>query len=91
MTDDKNLREIEQHREAIDALDKQIVALLNERQTHALAIRALKPSMHMGLFDAKREEQIVDALLAENQGPLYSDNLREIYAVILKVSKEVPA
>ena len=91
MTDDQNMREIVQHREAIDAIDKQIVALLNERQTHAFAIRAIKPSMHMGLFDAKREEQIIDALLEANEGPLYSDNLREIYAVILKVSKEVPA
>lgn len=89
--DNQNLAEILQHRAVIDALDKQIVSLLNERQTHALAIRQLKPGAQMGLFDPKREEEIIDGLQEYNQGPLYPDNLREIYTAILKVSKEVPA
>lgn len=92
MTEDNaNVAEILQHRAVIDALDKQIVGLLNERQSHALAIRALKPGAAMGLFDPKREEEIIDAVQQYNEGPLYPDNLREIYTAILKVSKEVPA
>ena len=67
------------------------VALLNERTTQALAIRALKPDANMGLYDPKREEEIFATLQSYNQGPLYPDNLREIYTTILKVSKEVPA
>lgn len=85
------LEKIMQHRAVIDALDKQIVALLNERTTQALAIRALKPDANMGLYDPKREEEIFATLQSYNQGPLYPDNLREIYTTILKVSKEVPA
>lgn len=85
------LEKIMQHRAVIDALDKQIVALLNERTTHSLAIRALKPDANMGLYDPKREEEIFATLQSYNQGPLYPDNLREIYTTILKVSKEVPA
>ncbi len=85
------LEQIMQHRAVIDALDKQIVGLLNERTAHALAIRALKPDANMGLYDPKREEEILATLQSYNQGPLYPDNLREIYTTILKVSKEVPA
>ena len=86
-----NIASINEHRAIIDVLDKQIVALLNERQSHALAIRALKPEAHLSLFDPRREEEIINNLQQYNEGPLYPDNLREIYTTILKVSKEVPA
>ena len=64
--------------------------MLNRRQTHALAIRALKPESQLALFDPKREEEIIERLQECNEGPLYPDNLRDIYTAILKVSKEVP-
>ena len=90
-SDSDAIAQIEQLRSAIDALDEQIVDLLNERQSHALAIRALKPEASLPLFDARREEEIMERVSAHNAGPLYPDNVREIYAAILKVSKEVPA
>lgn len=83
--------QIEQHREQIDAIDKQLVALLNERAGHSLAIRALKPDANMGLFDPKREEEIFAKIRSYNEGPLYNENLTEIYTAILKVMKEVPS
>lgn len=83
--------EIEKHREQIDAIDKQLVRLLNERAGHSLDIRALKPDTHMGLYDPKREEEIFAKLSSYNEGPLYNENLVEIYRGILKVMKEVPS
>lgn len=87
----ENRARIEEHRAMIDALDEKIVALLNERAEHQLAIRALKSDAHMGLFDARREEQILAHVEACSAGPLYADNLRDIYAAVLKVSKEIPS
>ncbi|MDR3037205.1 MAG: chorismate mutase [Coriobacteriales bacterium] len=87
--DDAALTTIEELRAQIDDLDEQIVDLLNERAVHALAIRALKPKAQMGLFDPKREEEIYARVSAFNSGPLYSDDIRAIYATILKVSKEM--
>ena len=52
----QNYEQIQQHRDQIDELDRQIVALLNERAGHSLAIRALKPGAKMGLYDPAREE-----------------------------------
>ena len=82
--------EIQKHREKIDEIDREIVLLLNKRAGHSLVIRGLKPDANMGLFDPKREEEIFTKIEGYNEGPLYNDNLREIYATILKVMKETP-
>lgn len=85
------IAQIEEHRIQIDEIDKQLVALLNERTKHSLAIRDLKPGARMGLYDPKREEEIFAKVYGFNEGPLYNDNLREIYQGILKVMKEIPS
>lgn len=86
----KAFEEIEGYRAKIDGIDKQLVALLNERAGYSLDIRALKPEAQMGLYDPKREEEIFAKLKSYNEGPLYDENLVEIYRGILKVMKEVP-
>lgn len=86
-----NLAEIQKHREQIDAIDRELVALLNKRAGHSLVIRGLKPGARMGLYDPKREEEIFATINGYNEGPLYNENLREIYSTILKVMKETPS
>ena len=81
--------QIEELRDGIDQIDCQIVKLLNERANKALAIRELKPKVNWGLYDPKREEQIFVNLAKCNEGPMYADNLREIYEAILHVMKEL--
>lgn len=81
--------QIEQHRSRIDEIDCQLVQLLNARAAESLAIRALKPQVHWGLYDPKREEEIFTNLAKCNEGPLYGENLREIYEAILHVMKEL--
>jgi chorismate mutase len=90
MTDEREVQAgIAEHRARIDAIDCQIVKLLNERAAESLAIRELKPQVHWGLYDPKREEEIFANLSRCNEGPLYSENLREIYEAILHVMKEL--
>jgi chorismate mutase len=90
MTEDTNAQEqIAQHRARIDEIDCQLVKLLNDRATESLAIRGLKPAVHWGLYDPKREEEIFANLARCNGGPLYAENLREIYEAILHVMKEL--
>jgi chorismate mutase len=86
---DDALTSINGLRAEIDALDEKLVALLNQRAEKSLAIRALKPGAQMGLFDPKREEEIYERVAELNAGPLYSDDIRAIYAAILRVSKEM--
>ena len=86
-----NMREIQKHREQIDVIDREIVSLLNKRAGHSLVIRGLKPGAHLGLYDPKREEEIFAKVDSYNEGPLYNEILREIYATILKIMKETPS
>ena len=90
MSQQDSFAQIEQHREAIDAIDKQLVALLNERAGHSLDIRALKPEAKMGLFDPKREEEIFTKVCSYNDFFFNDTATTEIYTAILKVMKEVP-
>lgn len=92
MSEENNaFAEIQKHREQIDAIDRDLVALLNKRAGHSLVIRGLKPGARMGLYDPKREEEIFERIDSYNEGPLYNENLREIYSTILKVMKETPS
>jgi chorismate mutase len=89
---DQNLdarAQIAEIRERIDAIDCQLVALLNERAQCSLDIRVLKPQARQGLYDPKREEEIFTNVAKCNEGPLYGDDLREIYEAILHVAKEM--
>lgn len=80
------IAEIRKH---IDVIDSQLVKLLNERAQAALDIRALKPQVRQGLYDPKREEEIFSNVADWNEGPLFDEDLREIYEAILHVSKEM--
>lgn len=91
MAEESNLEKIEELRESIDEIDRKIVPLLNERALRSLQIRDLKPGANMSLFDPRREEEILQKVGKYNEGPLYTEHLREIYSTILKVMKEAPS
>ena len=76
-------------RARVDEVDCRVVGLLNERASLALEIRDLKPQVNLSLYDPKREEEIFSNLAKCNDGPLYDDNLREVYEAILHVMKEL--
>lgn len=76
-------------RSRIDEIDCQLVKLLNERAQCSLDIRGLKPAAQWGLYDPKREEEIFTNIAKCNEGPLFADDLREIYEAILHVAKEM--
>ncbi len=89
MTEETRQR-IAELRHEIDEVDCEIVRLLNRRAALSLEIRPLKPKVQLGLYDPKREEEIFAHLAKCNEGPLFGDNLREIYEAILHVMKELP-
>jgi len=82
-------QQIAEVRSGIDDIDCDIVRLLNQRATLALRLRELKPKANRPLFDPKREEEIFGHLARCNEGPLFGENLREIYERILHVMKEL--
>ncbi len=80
MTDD-----IAKHREAIDALDEKIVALLNERAAHAAAIGALKANG--GAYRPEREAQVLRRIAGANRGPLPEAALARLFTEIMSACR----
>src|SRR6478672_2695347 len=58
------------HRDAIDVLDREILARLNERAMHAKAIGTLKAGGGGAAYRPDREAQVLARLCDKNGGPL---------------------
>lgn len=88
--DEQEIRNrIEELRGEIDSIDGQVLGLLNERAELSLAIRRLKSQVGMSLYIPQREASIIEALQAANEGPLYNENIAEIYTTILEVMRKL--
>jgi len=83
MTDDFK-KKLEEYREEIDRIDRAIVDYVNERAKLVLEIKRLKKKNNIPLYDAKREEELLDNIAKYNKGPLYNDNVVQIFESILR-------
>ncbi len=71
----------------IDALDLQIVELLNQRAEAARAIGKWKESTDMPVYEPKREQIIFDNVRSHNRGPLPDSELVYIYQRVIAVMR----
>lgn len=89
-TVDERLSEmLRHHRDEIDRLDRQIVALLNERARVALRVGEAKADVQAAVFVPDREEQVFANVRAANEGPLRPEALKAIYREILSSSRSL--
>lgn len=75
--------DIQEKRNQIDAIDTQIVALLNERAGLAFAIGQAKASQEVAPFSPARERQVMDRVAGLNTGPLPRAALQAIYREVI--------
>lgn len=75
--------ELADWRKRIDALNLQLLELLNERAGCALAIAELKKKKMLPVYDPLREKQVFDSVLSGNRGPLSDDAIRRIFECII--------
>lgn len=80
-------------RARIDAIDDEILALLNERAKIVGEVAKLKERMEVPFYVPSRERQIIDRLTAKNPGPFPTEALRpvfqEIFSACLSLEKTV--
>src|SRR3954466_4004675 len=74
---------LQEHRQAIDRLDKKIVELLNERTNHVLEIGGIKVKAGEEIYAPHRELAVLERLCKLNQGPITNESLRAIYREIM--------
>lgn len=77
-------------RERIDALDRQIVALLNERAALGRAAgRAKHLAGRRAVRDQEREREVLLRVAMANEGPLAQADLLSIYRRVLSATRAV--
>ena len=77
LSDDKLLP----HRNAIDAIDQQILGLLNERAIHARAIGELKGTG--AVYRPEREAQVLRRIKDLNEGPLPDEGVARLFREVM--------
>jgi len=80
---------IEDWRARIDALDKRLLELLNERAQCAVEVGKIKNAQNREIFDPERERQIIMNILRENKGPLDNDALRRIFERVIDECRRI--
>jgi chorismate mutase len=78
---------LEELRNRIDVLDRQLVELLNERARAALLIGHLKAATSLPVYEPAREKVIYQNVRANNKGPLPDIELTHIYERIIDVMR----
>ena len=73
-------------REKIDALDRRLVELLNERLTLASEIGRVKRSAGGQIYVAEREDAVLRKVTGQNSGPIRNEALRAIYREIMSAA-----
>ena len=76
----------ENPRAEIDAIDDQLLALLNKRAAIALQVGAVKQHNDTSLCDHRRESEVLERLCRQNSGPLDEQNVTSIFQRIIDES-----
>ncbi len=76
-------------RDRIDALDEQIVALLNERASCALEIGEIKKAVGMEIYQPGREKDVLDHVRRVNGGPLDGDAVMRLFERIIDEARRL--
>lgn len=79
--------DLESARLRLDAIDREMLRLLNERMRIALDIVRAKRESGLPVFDPGREELVLDRLVQRNEGPLTREGVRRIWGAIFAESR----
>ena len=84
--------ELRRLRERIDALDRQIVALLNERAELAREAGLAKAAIgRRAIRDGEREREVLLRVTMANQGPLPQADLLALYRRLMTATRALEA
>ena len=76
-------------REKIDALDLELLSLLNRRTSVVEEIGRIKQALHLAVYEPKREDQVFANVLGHNGGPLAPDAVKRIFERIIDEMRTV--
>jgi chorismate mutase len=81
--------ELQKLRDRIDAIDRAVVDLLNERATIAMQIGRKKLEEGLPVYDPSREEEIIRNVTTSLPGPLAAQAMRRVFERIIDETRSV--
>ena len=81
--------ELDELRRQIDAVDRKLVELLNERARLVEAVGKLKKRLGMEIYMPEREREILDLAAAANGGPFSGAAISRLFERILDESRSL--
>jgi chorismate mutase len=81
--------EIEAWRRRIDAIDGQLVQLLNSRSACAVEIGRIKRRAGLPVYSPEREAAVMDRVERESRGPLEPLAVRRVFERIIDESRRL--
>jgi chorismate mutase len=76
-------------RRQIDALDCELLRLLNQRAAIACEIAAIKVASGLPAYDGNRERQVLARVAQQNTGPLDQQSITDIFAGIIRETRRL--
>ena len=83
MTDAEMQERIQELRDRVDEVDRELIRALNERARVVQELATIKAEAGIPIFDPKREEEILQRAVEYNEGPIYDSSMRDIFELIL--------
>ena len=80
---------IEELRLRIDAIDRKVVRLLNERAGCAITLGRVKKERGLPIYQPAREEEVLGNVQRSSGGPLEMEALRRLFERIIDESRRI--
>lgn len=89
MSKETDLKHLESCRQRIDALDRRILALLNERTRVVEEIGRIKRRLNLPIYEPRREDEVYENVTSHNGGPLSAEAVRRVFERIIDEMRTV--
>ena len=76
-------------RQEIDALDAELLRMINQRAAIACEIAVIKVASGLPAYDPGREEQVLARIAAKNSGPLDDQSVVAIFSSIIHETRRL--
>jgi len=87
--DDGGFVTIDDYRQEIDRLDRELLRIFNARAALALQIGEIKQQRGLPVYDPDRERRIFEAMTAANPGPLEDDAIIRLFERVIDESRRL--
>jgi chorismate mutase len=82
---------IQDWRSEIDAIDSELLGLLNKRASLAVKVGQSKKLTGVAVYDPAREQEVIERARKANPGPLDEQAIDELFGCIIRESRRIEA